>query len=230
MCDDTISSPYFETRLAYDRKREVLWTTLASHVFQALIRPEDSVLELGAGWCDFINSVSARRRIAVDLWPGVAEAAATGVETHVRSADDLAFLADGTINLVFASNLLEHLDRSQTDRLLAESLRVLAPGGRLVLVQPNFRLCSRRYFDDYTHISIWSDVGLSNYLEANGWELERVAGRFLPLTVKSRLPVSSALIRTYLASPVKPLAGQMLVMARKPRIAGDPQVCAARLL
>ena len=28
--------------------------------------------------------------------------------------------------------------------------RVLKPGGRLIVVQPNFRLEPRRYFDDYT--------------------------------------------------------------------------------
>ena len=40
--------------------------------------------------------------------------------------------------------------------------------------------------------------------------------RFLPLTVKSRLPVSPLLIRAYLASPFKPWGKQMLVRA-KPR-------------
>ena len=37
--------------------------------------------------------------------------------------------------------------------------------------------------------------------------------RFLPLTIKSRLPVWPALIRAYLASPIKPLAKQMFVRA-----------------
>jgi SAM-dependent methyltransferase len=207
---------YFETRLAYDHKRDVLWRTLAAAVFQPMIAPSDTVVELGAGWCDFINSVSARRRIAVDVWQGVTEQAGDGVEAHVGSADDLAFLAEGSVQLIFASNLLEHLERDQVDRLVDEASRILAPGGRLVLVQPNFRLCAKRYFDDYTHVSIWSDVSMTAYLESRGWSVERAEGRFLPLTVKSRLPVSAALIRTYLRSPVKPLAGQMLIVARRP--------------
>ncbi len=206
---------YFETRLAYDKKRKVLWETLSSQVFQPYINPGDTVVELGAAWCDFINSVSAQRRIAVDIWSGVTGQAGDGVEAHVTSADDLGFLPDSSVNLVFASNLLEHLTREEVGRLSDETQRVLVPGGRLVLVQPNFRLCAKNYFDDYTHISIWSDVSMSAYLQSKSWELERVEGRFLPLTVKSRLPVSSTLIRAYLASPIKPRAGQMLIVARK---------------
>jgi ubiquinone/menaquinone biosynthesis C-methylase UbiE len=129
----------------------------------------------------------------------------------------LGFLADGSAQLVFASNLLEHLTHAQIDALSDEAMRVLSPGGRFVLVQPNFRLCAKNYFDDYTHVSIWSDVSMSAYLESRGWTLERVVGRFLPLTVKSRLPVSAALIRAYLKSPIRPLAGQMLLVSVKER-------------
>jgi ubiquinone/menaquinone biosynthesis C-methylase UbiE len=204
---------YFDTRLAYDEKRLVLWKALVTEVFQAFVPAGGTVVELGAGWCDFINSVQARRRIAVDVWPGVAAQAASGVEAHVGPAEDLPFLADSSVDLVFASNLLEHMTHEQIDALTSEARRILRPGGRLVLVQPNYRLCSKRYFDDYTHITVWSDIGLATYLQATGWQLERVEGRFLPLTVKSRLPVSATLIRAYLHSPVKPLAGQMLLVA-----------------
>ena len=62
---------YFDTRLAYDQKRGVLWWTLVQAVFGPMIDPSDTVVELGAGWCDFINSVAARRRVAVDVWGGI---------------------------------------------------------------------------------------------------------------------------------------------------------------
>lgn len=207
---------YFDTRLAQDPRREIVWTTLWDDVFSSYIPPDSTVVELGAGWCDFINAVTAKRRIAVDMWDGVTSAAATGVETHVGPAQDLSFLADHSVDAVFASNLLEHLERPDVEALVRESQRVLRPGGRLILVQPNFRLCAKRYFDDYTHVSVWSDVGMSQFLEAMGMEVEVVRGRFLPFSLKSRLPVSRALIRAYLRSPLKPGAGQMLIIARAP--------------
>ena len=49
---------------------------------------------------------------------------------------------------------------------------------------------------------------------ANGYEVLSVVPRFLPLTVKSRLPVSPWLIRAYLASPIKLFGKQMLITAR----------------
>ena len=42
----------------------------------------------------------------------------------------------------------------------------------------------------------------------------RSAPRFLPLTVKSRLPVWPPLIGLYLNSPFKPMGKQMFVRAR----------------
>lgn len=216
MTDSHAAEAYFDTRLSYDEKRRVLWQTLADEVFSDYVSPDDAVLELGAGWCELINALTARRRIALDLWKGIEEFAAPGVETIVSSADNLSTLEDSCINVVFASNLVEHLTHDQFDALLLEARRVLVPGGRLVLIQPNFRLCPKTYFDDYTHVSIWTDVGLTGFLQSRGWGIEKVQARFLPLTVKSRLPVHSALIKAYLKVPVKPLAGQMLVVARTP--------------
>lgn len=208
---------YFDTRLAHDSRRAVVWQTLWDEVFCRYVGAEDCVVELGAGWCDFINAVRADRRIAVDLWDGVAQAAAPGVEAHVGPAQDLGFLADASVDVLFASNLLEHLERPMVEELVSEALRVLKPGGRLLLVQPNYRLCSKRYFDDYTHVSVWSDVGMSSFLQAMGMQLERVEARFLPFSMQSRLPVSRGLIKAYLRSPVKPQAGQMLIVASRPR-------------
>lgn len=151
-----------------------------------------------------------------ELAPRSFDHAAEGVETFVASATNLSMLDDATVDVIFASNLVEHLTHDQIDDLLREADRVLVDGGRVILIQPNFRLRPRQYFDDYTHVSIWSDVGLTGFLRARRWEIERVEPRFLPLTVKSRLPVRAALIRAYLKSPIKPLAGQMLVVARKP--------------
>ena len=53
-------------------------------------------------------------------------------------------------------------------------------------------------------------------LAASGWQIEHVAPRFLPLSMRSRGSSLSFLVPWYLRSPVKPLAGQMLVVARRP--------------
>lgn len=206
---------YFASRLEEDPRRAVLWATLCSSVFQRYVPQSGSVIELGAGRADFINHIVARRRIAVDVWPGLVDHVAPGVEAHVRNATDLGFLDAGSADLVFASNFVEHLERDEFQSTLEGVDRVLRDHGRLILVQPNFRTSYKRYFDDYTHVSVWSDVSIADFLAAHEFKVERLEPRFLPLTVKSRMPVHPLLIRLYLVSPIKPLAGQMLVVARR---------------
>lgn len=205
---------YFETRLAFDERRSVLWTTLCDAYFQRLIPEDAHVLELGAGYGDFINNVDAGRRTAVDQWEGFAHHLQPGVEPHVGSVEDLSFLADSSVDFAFASNLFEHLPAESFTTCLAELRRVIAPTGTLNILQPNYRRAYKEYFDDYTHVAVYSDISLRDVLGVNGFEVFLCHPGFLPLTVKSRLPVSSALIRLYLASPVKPMGKQMFLRAR----------------
>jgi SAM-dependent methyltransferase len=148
------------------------------------------------------------------MWPGFPPYAAPGVETVVAAAGELEFLEDRSVDFVFASNLFEHLHQPEFAAVLAMLRRKLAPGGTLNILQPNYRYCAAEYFDDYTHVAVWSHVSLADFLAAHGFDPIAVAPRFLPLTIKSRLPVWPAMIRAYLASPVKPMGKQMLVRAR----------------
>ena len=203
---------YFETRLAENPHRATVWT----HICRYLTRwvPADAdVLELGAGWCDFANAVTARSVTALDIDATVTRAAGPGVRAVVGDCTDLSRFGDASFDVVLASNLLEHLERDAAERMLAESRRVLRPGGRLILIQPNFRLNPKEYFDDYTHVAIYTDRSLRDMLTAMGWTVEHVAARFLPLTMKSRGAGLTFLVPWYLRSPVKPLAGQMLLVA-----------------
>jgi SAM-dependent methyltransferase len=182
------------------------------------VPPDAAVLELGAGYCHFINAVPARCRVAVDTGPHARAAAAPGVELHEQDA--VAFLDEAppeTFDFILASNFLEHLDWADLNRLLPSLRRTLRPGGRLALIQPNFRLSPRRYFDDYTHRTIFTDESLCDWLKAGGFEIERAVPRFLPLTVKSRLGGFSFLVPIYLRLPWRPWAGQMFVLAARPR-------------
>jgi SAM-dependent methyltransferase len=208
---------YFETRFTYDSRRDVLWQTLYRSYFSRLINPQDCVFELGAGYGHFINSVTARRRIALDQWDGFGEYLQPGIEAHVGDVSDLAFLERGSVNFAFASNLFEHVSQEAFAAVLSQLKTALADGGTLNLVQPNYYFAYREYFDDYTHRTIYSHVSICDFLEANGYSVIDCQPRFLPLTIKSRLPISPLLIRLYLASPWRPMGKQMLIRARPRR-------------
>ena len=209
MTDDA----YHRTRSQPDARRRVLWQTLVACVFQKQIPPEAVVLELGAGYGDFINAVTARCRLAVDVWPGMGAHLEAGVEGLVTSITRLDGVPDSSVDYVFSSNCFEHVSQPDLMECLAQLRRKMKPGGMLSIVQPNFKYCFREYFDDYTHISIYTAQGLSDLLAANGFRVVRCIPRFMPLTLKSRVPVHPWLIRLYLMSPFKPMARQMLISA-----------------
>ena len=203
---------YHTTRLKADEKRTVLWSVLTPYL-QRFIPQDATVMDFGAGHCDFINGVIAKQKIAFDQWSGIRDTAHSGVETIVGDYSELTSLSDSSVDVIFASNIFEHFTASDLGKVLAVLHRLLRLGGQLICLQPNFYYAYRRYFDDYTHKSIWTHVSLPDFLSVSGYVPNFVKPNFLPLTVKSRLPVFPILVRAYLASPFRPMAGQMLVVA-----------------
>lgn len=221
--DDTLKAigqlqqEYFNSRFTYDPRRETAWKEVARYLQELYIPVDSRVLDLGAGYCDFINRIEARERYALDLFARLEEYAAADVVCRVGPCTDLSAFGDGAIDVIFASNLFEHLSRDDLLRTLVEIKRVLRPAGRLILLQPNFRYCYRTYFDDYTHLQVFTDEGLKDLLHAIGMRVTVMRKRFLPVNMKStlrrNLPFLGALVYLYLRSPFKPRAAQMLAVA-----------------
>jgi SAM-dependent methyltransferase len=211
-----VSDPtaYFSTRFTPDRARAKVWAALCRYL-QRWVPPDGAVLDLGAGYGDFSHNIRAARRVAFDANDAIRTFVRPPIEAEVGDVVDLRRFDDGSFDVVFASNLLEHLTWEQLSDMTAEVGRVLRPGGRLIAVQPNFRLRPREYFDDYTHRTIFTDRSLTDFLAASGFRIEHVEPRFLPLTMKSRLSFGHALVPWYLRLPYRPLAGQMLVVAAR---------------
>jgi len=208
-------SQYYETRLSFDPTREQVWRHVARYL-QRWVDADGPLLDLAAGYADFTRSISAVRKVAIDTNPTLPELAGPGIESIVGDATDLTRFRDGEFATVFASNFIEHLDHAAIDQLLGGVRRVLRPGGHVVLVQPNFRLAPRQYFDDYTHRTIWTDRSLVDLVTAAGLPVVHCEPRFLPLTMKSRLSFGHRLVPMYLRLPYRPSAGQMLVVGRRP--------------
>lgn len=206
---------YFDVRLVPDSRRSVVWKEIARYAARWM--PADAhVLEVGAGYCSFINVVRAARRVALDQSDVVSTHAADGVEAVVGSVTDLSEFTADTFDVVLASNIFEHLTDAQFETALLEIRRVLRTGGRLIIMQPNFTYAYKNYFDDYTHKKIFTHVGLAGQLAVTGFDVLHVRPKFTPFSFGSvSLPVPSLLVRAYLHSPWKPLAGQMCIVAAK---------------
>ena len=207
---------YHTVHLTESPARAVVWQVIAEHL-SGLVPAAGAVVEIGAGYCAWINAVRAARRVAVDSWPGFVRFAAPGVETHVLDAATmLPGLGENRFDVALASNVLEHFPPDTACAVVGQIAALLKPGGCFLVVQPNFRFAYRHYFDDYTHRSVFTHVSLANLLRAHRFEIERCEPKFLPYSMReARVPIRPWMVRAYLRSPLKPRAGQMLIVARR---------------
>lgn len=125
-----------------------------------LARPEPAPLRVNVGcgatptpgWANLDNSPSVRLGALPWLWPflpanqrSFARAARDGGIRH-GVATDLPF-ASSSVDVLYSSHMMEHLDRAEVTRFLAEALRVLRPGGTIRLVLPDIRRLVDQYQD-----------------------------------------------------------------------------------
>ncbi len=209
-----METKYFQSRYSFDKRRVKVWRAICEYL-QRFVDARGAILDLGAGYCDFINNITAERKIAVDLNSESGKYCNKNVKFYSSPVTNLEFIADHTIDTVFMSNLLEHLENVQLEKTFQEIARVTKTRAKLIILQPNYRYCSREYFDDYTHLKAYTHISLCDFLTILGYDIIRVEKRFLPFSFKSRLPASYYLTKLYLALPWKPFAKQMLIIAEK---------------
>jgi len=208
-----MNAGYFQTRYDYDPGRVKVWKAICSYLGK-YIPPESTVLDLGSGYCDFINNITASKKVAVDADQNSGKYCGKDVSFINRKVTQLEF-EDGTFDIVFASNLFEHLSDEELDISLNKINSILKHKGKLIIIQPNYYYAFREYWDDYTHKKAFSHISLADFLISKGFKVLRIEKRFLPYSFKSVFPKSHFLTKLYLKSFWRPFARQMMLIAQK---------------
>jgi SAM-dependent methyltransferase len=104
------------------------------------------------------------------------------VEYEYRSMTDLSPFADGSFDLVYSGQSIEHVSESDAEAVIAEVRRVLCPGGWFALDTPNGRLCRLQLADtgltvtNPDHEVEYDHAHLAAKLEAGGFEISEAKG------------------------------------------------------
>ena len=212
----------FAAQAAYRRR---VWALLTRDVFQRYVPEDGSVLELGCGWGEFINQITARTKLGMDLNPETARRLNTDVRFLEQDCSAPWPVEEGSLDAVFTSNFFEHLpDKPTLSRTLKEAWRCLRPGGRLVCLGPNIRYLPGAYWDFWDHYLPLTERSLVEGLELAGFGIERSLARFLPYTMSQERTPPIWTVWLYLRLPIAwPLFGrQFLVVATRPGRSSAP--------
>jgi 2-polyprenyl-3-methyl-5-hydroxy-6-metoxy-1,4-benzoquinol methylase len=122
------------------------------------LTPETHLLDLGSADGSFVDCCIKKglQAFGTDISDGV----------NLES-DALPFANDG-FDVITANSVLEHLQSPAN--MLGEARRTLKPGGALVLVTPNWKLCVKDFYDDPTHVRPYTASSVSELLMMYGFK------------------------------------------------------------
>jgi SAM-dependent methyltransferase len=198
--------------------RQKVWQALTADFFQKWIDPAGSVLDLGCGYGEFINQISARERFGMDLNPDSARMLEKGIQFFQQDCSEVWPLPQNSLDAVFTSNFFEHLpDKATLGRTLEQVHRCLKARGRLIAMGPNIRYLPGAYWDFWDHYLALTDTSLCEGLQNRGFVIEHCYERFLPYTMVKSREYPLRFIRLYLKVPLawRFLGKQFLIVAAK---------------
>lgn len=204
---------YHEARFKFDKSRTKVWKAINEYL-QKYIPKNAKVLDLGCGYGDFINGITADEKFAIDLNPKLKSYIdIENVNFYAQSVLEPFNVGEIQFDVIFASNLLEHFNDEELNNLVINIKNKLKTGGRLILIQPNYYYAYKEYWDDYTHKKAFSHNSIHDFLIANEFKIINLEKKFIPFSLKSKLPKSYVLTKIYLNLKFRIFAKQMLIVA-----------------
>ena len=202
----------------YEEYRQSVWAILVSDFFQFYVPEASHVLDLGAGWGEFINNIDAVQKYAMDINP----------EGKLRIHKDVIFInqdcakrwpiKDSSLDIIFTSNFLEHLlTKQMLEQTITEAVRCLKERGKLICMGPNIKHIPGGYWDFWDHHIAITEKSIAELLQIKGFIIDKCFDRFLPYSMSQGWTPPMIFIKLYLKIPLlwKLFGKQFLVIASK---------------
>jgi SAM-dependent methyltransferase len=130
-------------------------------------------------WFDQLYPGTVERHVGVEYFAAEPTDLPDNVTWLRRTLGDIAPVADGEVDLVFAGQVIEHLWPDDVAGFLTESHRVLAPDGVLVLDSPNRRVTEQIRWLHPQHTCELTVSEVSELVRLAGFEIESIRGVLL---------------------------------------------------
>jgi ubiquinone/menaquinone biosynthesis C-methylase UbiE len=177
----------------------------------ALARVAGGKLDLGCG---------SRKRGPEYI--GVDRLDAPGVDIVGEVGEVLAAIPDGVVDEIVSAHFLEHV--ADVDRLLSEMLRVVRPGGRIVVEVPHFS--NPYYFSDLTHRNFFGLYSFAYYTNQVHFKRQvPTYGRELPFRLDSVRLVFKSPRPFYVRYAIKRLIGLAVNLSRATQEFYEENLC-----
>jgi SAM-dependent methyltransferase len=193
-----IEKKLYKNRFATDmEQRNKLWKVLCKDFLQKYISSKDVVLDIPSGYGEFINNINCKQKIACDINSDSKKYVNANV-TFILGSSVKISLKENSVDKVFISNFFEHITREDIIKTIVELKKIVKPGGKILILQPNVRFCHKDYWMFFDHSTPIDDRALKEIFELNGFRLLYKIEKFLPYTTKDSSPKHAVLLRIYL--------------------------------
>lgn len=200
-----------------EKYRNNVWRILCNDFFSQFVPADADVLDLGCGWGEFINNITAANKYAMDLNPDAKLHLNQNIRFLHQDCSQPWQLPSESLDVVFTSNFLEHLpDKAHVESTLLEALRCLKPNGRIVCLGPNIKFVAGEYWDFWDHFIPITEASLAEILRLKGFTIDSCIPRFLPYSMSTGSNPPLFLVKLYLKLSVAwPFFGKQFVVVGK---------------
>jgi len=142
-------------RISSWRSREKVWREKGDTMFLGSGIPErNHLLDVGCGKGDFMTRMHRQgwqvEGLEVDADAVKYARSISGLSVHLGSLENIRF-PDNTFDVITSNHVIEHVH--DPIALIRECLRILKPGGRLVLATPNMESFGHQIFErNWSHL------------------------------------------------------------------------------
>lgn len=195
-------------KTVYDKKREPK-TSYPRALIEYLIRrfkikKDDKLLELGIGNGYFLKEFAEK---GINCY-GVDREIFPELDKRITAKKTDLFrqkfpFPDKYFDVVYSKSVVEHFYSREVELIMSETKRVLKPGGKVIILVPDWPSQMVTFFEDYTQVHPYDTLALSDLLKIFGFK-NVVSERFYQLPELWKYPylkIFSQLLSVFISTP-----------------------------